>query len=295
MSTFSETSDRFLSHLEAQRRVGDSTITLYTLQKKWLDQWFDGVDIRKIDRKKVLELKQEIASKGWGTAKMNQILIVLRLVLRYAEEDEGEDVLSPRMIEQFPKGRTTPVFLSDKEAADFLAAFDDTYDGKRCAMLARFLMTTGLRISEALPIRMGDIDFERKEIVVKGKGGKHRVVYFTDELAVDLQEWKIYREGRGFFSNCTLFCNENLKSFSRIRVCQKFEKAGMRAGLEKRVTPHVLRHTFATRALRKGMGIRSLQVLLGHSAISVTERYTHLVPEHVREDYNRVFTEMAAV
>ena len=148
-------------------------------------------------------------------------------------------------------------------------------------LIVALLSETGLRVSELLSIRVGDIDFASSQVRVVGKYGKERVV-FMGPLS--------YRVVAEFVKARSLTPRDKLLSMSYQAVYKRLKGLARRAGLDaSRVTPHVLRHTFATEALRRGISLPALQRLLGHSDIKVTQLYLHLVTDDIKREYERVF------
>lgn len=176
----------------------------------------------------------------------------------------------------YPKvARRLPAILSPEEVAQFLRAVARP---KHHAALS-LLYATGLRISEALALTCGDIDARRMLITVRqGKGMKDRFVVLSPHLLTLLREyWR--NEGRtGGASSSWLFLGDGLpeRPLSKRTLRKACAMAARKAGLTKKVTPHLLRHCFATHLLEAGDGLRSIQVLLGHARISSTAIYTHV-------------------
>ncbi|RLG72046.1 MAG: integrase [Thermoprotei archaeon] len=169
--------------------------------------------------------------------------------------------------------------LSSDEISKLLNASRDLLD----IVIVRFLLETGLRAEEALNVRVKDIDFERGEVKVrKGKYGEFRVAFFSKELGEILKLWITVK---------VLSKDDKLIPLTYVGLWKRLKSLAKRAGVEySKVRPHVLRHTFATEALRKGMDLISLKNILGHSDVKITQIYTHLVKEDLREKYFKTFS-----
>ncbi len=167
------------------------------------------------------------------------------------------------------KKRSLPVVLSRAEITDML----DRTEYKKHKCVIELLYKTGLRVSELVALRIQDIDFDRGLIqVVSGKGGKDRVTLLPPALFKTLLKQKSLKRSSDF-----LFTNPNTHSSMSTASIQKIVKqAAARAGILKNVTPHTLRHTFATHLLEKGLDIRYIQELMGHSSITSTQIYTRV-------------------
>jgi integrase/recombinase XerD len=171
--------------------------------------------------------------------------------------------------------RNPPAVLSKDEVKALINA---CFNGKS-KLLVQFLYSSGLRVSECLNIKIEDIDFNQKICLVKqGKGKKDRATLLSDTLAAQLRE---YFEQEGLSSGL-IFRNKKGKALS-VRNAQKIvSSTAKRAGITKCVTPHKLRHSFATHLLDSGVSIRVIQELLGHSNLQTTQIYTRVSKEHLR-------------
>jgi len=175
-----------------------------------------------------------------------------------------------------------PVALTDAEVGRLMAGLHtQSATGLRNRALLQVMVGGGLRLAEALALRVGDVDLERGMLRINlGKGGKDRVVPVGNETVRWLTDWVERREALGYDGRATLFCGirthgAQLKS----RAVQRLvERLAREAGIEKRVTPHTLRHTFATRLLRSGFNLREVQQMLGHAGVATTQIYTHVDP-----------------
>lgn len=199
---------------------------------------------------------------------------------------------------QLPKiGRALPKFLTEKETEALLAALNPGLgyrDAKLAAALqARdramlvLLYATGLRVSELLSLTTHSIDLEQEYLRVKGKGEKERIVPFATAAGDELRAW--LKESRGVLrpAGDPLFVNHQGRPLSRQSFWKILAELARNAGIRKTVSPHVLRHSFATHLLQAGMNLRSLQMLLGHSDLSTTQIYAHVTPEHLKDAHKR--------
>ncbi|MCE4610700.1 MAG: tyrosine-type recombinase/integrase [Desulfurococcales archaeon] len=166
--------------------------------------------------------------------------------------------------------------LSWRDVEALLAASKDLYD----ALIVALLAETGMRASEMLSLTFEDVDLSRGVARVRGKYGKERIVVLGPMSRMLLAEAAALSGGRG-----------RVIPLSYKAVYKRLKKLAERAGVDpKRVRPHVLRHTFATEALRRGMSLSALQKILGHSSLRITQLYLHLSDEDVVREYNRAFS-----
>ena len=201
-------------------------------------------------------------------------------------DDPTENLGSPRV------GRTVPKFITEDEVKQLLgtAADTGTPEGRRDASILELLYATGLRVSEMVGLNVQDIDFEEGFIRTWGKGAKERIVYVYPEALSNLRAYiggarvELLGSKRG---GTALYVNQRGERLTRQWVWNILKASAKKAGIDTKITPHTLRHSFATHLLQNGASLRHVQELLGHSSISTTQVYTHLTDSHVREEYER--------
>lgn len=186
-----------------------------------------------------------------------------------------------------PKGwEKLPKFLNFDEVDKILHVFDlNSPIGYRNKILIEFLYSTGCRVSEVLSIKISDIDLKRGFVKVLGKGSKERVVPIYEKLLDIIPDYLRIRHT--YFvkdrDNGYLFLNKNGGKLSRVMCFNIIKKACKDANINKNVSPHTIRHSFATHLLTNGADLRTIQLLLGHSNISTTEIYTHITDNRSRD------------
>lgn len=182
-----------------------------------------------------------------------------------------------------------PDVLSVQEVYQLLNAVDtSTPYGARNRMMLELLYACGLRVSELLALRISDVHIPEQWVRVLGKGGKERLVPMAPTTAHHLQTY--LEEIRPLFSPASdqeadlLFLNRRGRKLTRIYVYMIVQEAAHTAGISRKISPHTLRHSFATHLLEGGAGLRTVQELLGHALITTTEIYTHVTAEHLRRE-----------
>ena len=157
----------------------------------------------------------------------------------------------------------------------------DTTKGLRDRAMIEVLYSCGLRVTELITLRVSDLFFGEGYIRVIGKGDKQRLVPISD---LARERISLYLEGRKAAKSNeeVLFLNNRGRQLTRVMIFTILRQAALRAGIDKKISPHTLRHSFATHLLEGGAGIRQVQELLGHESILTTEIYTHLEAEHLR-------------
>lgn len=199
-------------------------------------------------------------------------------------EDPTEALGSPRV------GRTLPKFLPEEDVTKLLdtAYRSGTNEGQRDAVIMELLYATGLRVGELVSLNLQDVDVSEAYIRCMGKGSKERIVHLypkaLEELRRYLKTSRIALLGHRR-TEPSLFVNHRGERLTRQWVWTILKNYGQKAGITQNITPHTLRHSFATHLLQNGASLRHVQELLGHSSISTTQVYTHLTNGYVQKEY----------
>ena len=199
-------------------------------------------------------------------------------------EDPTESLGSPRV------GRTLPKFLPKEDVALLLdtAYKSGSNEGQRDAVIMELLYATGLRVGELVSLDLQDVDLSESYIRCMGKGSKERIVHLypkaLEELRRYLKSVRIALLGHRR-TEPSLFVNHRGERLTRQWVWTILKTYAQKAGIEQNITPHTLRHSFATHLLQNGASLRHVQELLGHSSISTTQVYTHLTNGYVQKEY----------
>lgn len=220
----------------------------------------------------------------------NYYLIALRAFLKYLRKRDVES-LNPERIELAKVPERSLDLISPQELDRLMKAPDlGTIQGLRDRAILELLFSTGLRISELTNLSTDDVDLSRDEFSVRGKGDKIRVVFLSDTAKAAI---KAYLKERKDMSDA-LFVQygKNAKGAKDLRLSpravQRMLKAcAIQAGITRKVTPHVIRHSFATDLLSNGADLRSVQALLGHANIGTTQIYTHVTDKHLRDVHKK--------
>lgn len=225
-------------------------------------------------------------------------LIALRGFLKYLAR-RNINSLDPSLVDLPKTHRPQVTFLHFDEVQDMLDAIDlETETGLRDRAIIELLFSGGLRVSELCKLNRDDINLERKEFVVRGKGSKDRPIFIDESAADRVAAYLAVRHDSlpALFLNNSRHTGETntngdyrrLTPRSIQRIIEKYTRA---AGITKHVTPHTLRHSFATDLLMNGADLRSVQSLLGHSNISTTQIYTHITDTHLKDVHKKFHSE----
>jgi site-specific recombinase XerD len=246
-----------------------------------------------LNRQPANEGKRGIPGTTLKKRTQNYYLIALRAFLKYLAR-EGVATMSPEKIELAKTPERELDLISDKDLKRLLAAPDgDTLTALRDRAILELFFSTGLRVSELCGLPR-DLDLARDEFSVRGKGEKVRVVFLSDAAKDALKAYLAKRTdvddalfihiGRKGARSAKQ--NESLRITPR-SVERSVKHYAIKAGISKKVTPHVLRHSFATDLLENGADLRSVQALLGHANITTTQIYTHVTDQRLRETYKQ--------
>lgn len=184
------------------------------------------------------------------------------------------------------KEKKLPKFLYYNDLLEIINESSKDKDGVRDRLIIEMLYATGVRVSELVNIKLSDIDFNNKRIIVCGKGNKERIVYYGDYAEEVLDK---YLKTHIRKDNNYLFLNSKGEQITDGGIRYIIDNIMKKLSIKTHVTPHVLRHTFATDMLNNGCDIKVVQELLGHSSLKATEIYTHVTNEHLKEVYYKCF------
>ncbi|MFV0485079.1 MAG: site-specific tyrosine recombinase/integron integrase [Candidatus Saccharimonadales bacterium] len=296
----SELIQDFLEGLEIERGRSRLTVRNYDLYLSRLIEFTGDISPKDINqdflRKYRLWLNRYQNEKGKGLSASTQTyhLIALRSFLKYLAKRDIES-LNPTLVELPRVHRPQVTFLHFDEIERILNEIPaDTETGLRDRAIFELLFSSGLRVSELINLNRDHINLQRREFMVRGKGQKDRPVFISKAAASAVQDYLDERQD----SLPALFLNNSrnlgeantsgdyrrLTSRSIQRIIEKYTKA---AGITKHVSPHTLRHSFATDLLMNGADLRSVQSMLGHSDISTTQIYTHITDPHLKEVHEK--------
>ncbi|MBU0707049.1 tyrosine-type recombinase/integrase [Patescibacteria group bacterium] len=220
--------------------------------------------------------------KSIGSSSKARQLACLKSYYKFMEKIYEVEKNPARLIDiNFNKNRALPSFLSQDEVMLLINAPDtSSLEGLRNKMIFELLYSGGLRVSELINLKLTDIDFNEGQVKVLGKGNKERYIPMP-ERTLDLIQAYISRKSDGSNGG-----NGRLINLTVVRIFQLIKEYAQKIGLTKHISPHTIRHTFATHLLDNGADLRVVQELLGHANISTTQIYTHLTTERLKSAYN---------
>ena len=280
--------ERFLDAAWLEQGLSDHTLSAYRNDLQGFARWVGGRHgaLLGARREVLLAYIAARASGGASARTMARLLSSLRKFYRYQvregriDEDPSARIESPRL------GRPLPKSLSEAEVELLLAAPDlDTSLGWRDRTMLELLYASGLRVSELVSLRCAQINLRQGVVQVVGKGSKERLVPLGEEALDWVQRYS--RDVRpellrGRTSDC-LFPGRNDGPMTRHAFWHRLKTYAVRAGIRSSLSPHTLRHAFATHLVNHGADLRVVQMLLGHSDLSTTQIYTHVARERLRD------------
>lgn len=289
---FSEEQKRYLIYLRIEKGLADNTVASYRLQlnqyhRYLIDRHIHYLRVRNSD---LLGFIKQVSRQEKSIATQSHLISVLKSFYGYLVAD-GRINHSPAGSLIFPKKwKTYPEYLDLPEVEKLLNAPDTGGPlGIRDRAILEFLYSTGCRISELTGLRPDNVFLEEGFVRILGKGGKERVVPFGRAAGESLADY-LHHSRRKILkgrSSDALFLNRSGGKLSRQGAWKIVKKYSRKAGLKISISPHTLRHSFATHMIENGADLRSIQMILGHASISTTEIYTHIARDQLRRVFDQ--------
>ena len=288
-----ELSDQFLHYLIVEKGLSKNTIEAYSLGlTRFLNHLSaKGVhEIRDVNKFHVRGFLLGLRKENLSTRTVVRNLVALRTFFRFLNQEGILDSNPVENLESPKMEKTLPEILTLKEIEQILEQPNrQTPLGIRDRAMLEMLYATGMRVSELTHLPTHQVNLEGGFVILYGKGSKERVVPLGSEAI----KWVIsyLKESRGILAKGKespfLFINRSGKGMSRQRFWKNLKDYARKAGLHKRITPHLLRHSFASHLLERGADLRSVQMMLGHVDISTTQIYTHVTGERLKKIHQR--------
>lgn len=283
--------DRFIGFMQLERGLSANTRSAYVSDTaKLLDAYSLHTDdeLANVTMENVEQFIADLADLGIQARSRARILSGIRAFFRYLKMEHIVDT-DPTLLIRTPKiGVRLPEVLTVDEIDAMTAAADlSTPLGRRNRTIIETLYGCGLRVSELCGLQINNINFDDGYVIVVGKGSKQRLVPLSDYardlileyIRTDRADVPIQRDSQG-----TLFLNRRGRGLTRMMVFYIIRDLAAAAGIKKTVSPHTLRHSFATHLLEGGANLRAIQQMLGHESIATTEIYLHLDNSRLREE-----------
>lgn len=281
---------RFDAYLMVERGLSENTVEAYNDDVQKLIDYFDDVELSPVDATEndLHGFLSGLFDLGIAPKSQARILSGIKTFYKFLKI-EGYIDNNPTVLIESPRlGRKLPTVLTVEEIDAMIAAIDlDEPEGQRNRAIIETLYGCGLRVSELVGLRISQIYTEDEYIIVEGKGGKQRLVPISTTALDEIKKYiNGYRSQLKIKRGCDdiLFLNRRGGMLTRVMVFYIIKKLCLLAGIEKNVSPHTLRHSFATHLLEGGANLRAIQQMLGHEDISTTEIYVHIDRSRLRQE-----------
>jgi len=285
------TIDNYLAYLRDVRRMSPNTVESYARDLAALGAFAEkrGVDVSTLDRRDLEAFVRGLMASGLAPRSTARAVACVRGFYRFLAVEQKRDVSQADDL-RAPRGwPALPKFLSLEEVDRLLAQPDvSAARGLRDKALISVLYATGLRVSELIALKFPNLHLDEGYLTCLGKGDKERIV----PVGQDATDWlrRYIEQGRPQFVKRTspwVFVNARGGPLSRVGFWKLLKEYGIKAGVSRDLSPHVLRHSFATHLLERGADLRAIQMMLGHADLSTTQIYTHVLEARLRAVYDR--------
>ena len=285
----------FIEYLTVELGLSPNTRLAYERDLRLLQKALklkEQEDLLKVDRKQLLWYLSQLKAQGRSASTIARKLASIKAFYRFLTAERYIKSDPAEVLEAANKGLQLPKVLSIDEVEALLDEPNlGTIEGYRDKTMLEVLYATGMRVSELISIPVGNVDLKMQYLIARGKGSKERIIplgsvavkYLTRYL--EIVRPQLVKEGNKDVKE--LFLSTWGKAMTRQRFYEIIEEYGKQAGIMKKITPHMLRHSFATHMLNNGTDLRVVQELLGHADISTTQIYTHMDMERLREVYEK--------
>jgi tyrosine recombinase XerD subunit len=281
--------DNFLNYLMVEKGLSKNTLESYSRDLRKFINYLEKnnyADVSRVTNLEIMSFLVEIKSQGLSSKSTGRNLSAVRMFFKFLAQEGYLDV-DPSINIESPKIRPNlPSVLSIVEVDSLLSQPDvKTMRGLRDRAMLELLYATGVRVSELVNLKLTSINFDVGYIIAFGKGSKERIIPLGDTAKHYVKEYLVTARPKhvtGMISPF-LFLNPSGKKFSREGFWKMLKRYALKAGINKKISPHTLRHSFATHLLERGADLRSVQIMLGHVDIATTQIYTHITQERLKK------------
>jgi len=277
--------NKFLKYLTVVKKYSEYTITNYKIDL--LELYDFTTDLINIDNITVREYLDYLYSKNLKRNTISRKLSSLRSFYNYLLNEEIIKINYFKEISKIKKDGSLPKYIKDNDLEKLFNSFDKEKSlDQRNLLILEMLYATGIRVGELVNIKLNDIDFYNKSIKILGKGRKERIVFYGS-FCEDILDLYLNNGRRDLLkgNNDYLFLNKNGTKLSSRYIGKMIDNVIRKCEVDYHISPHTLRHTFATDMLNAGADLMSVKELLGHSSINTTSIYTHITNEQIKKVY----------
>jgi tyrosine recombinase XerC len=280
--------DKFMNYLKVERNASVHTLTNYSVDLKDFGAFLEGRDINDVGhldmRRFLARMRTANYSKRTMARKLSGLRSFFKFLYRegYIKSNPMTAVTTPKLDKKLPK------FLDAERIAKFVQAPDDrTVSGLRDRAILETLYSTGIRVSELVGMKLNDVDFISGVMKVFGKGSRERMVPIGEPALNAIRRYADKRAASFVKDKESVFLNKSGRRLTDRSVRRIVDKHIRTCAIGEKISPHSLRHSFATHLLDRGADLRSVQELLGHQNLSTTQIYTHVTTERLKSVYDK--------
>lgn len=280
--------EKFINYLKVEKNSSDHTIKNYGIDLKVFSDFLGDKDISSVDHLALRRFLADMRAKNYSKRTVARHLASLRTFFKFLfregliKTNPATAVITPKLDKKLPN-----ILDADKIDRLMQAPPDKTTAGLRDRALFETLYSTGARVSELVGLDSDDVDFISGVVKLFGKGKKERIVPIGEPALKAIRQYMKSREGRNVKDRNAIFLNKAGGRLTDRSVRRILDKHISAASIEMKVSPHSLRHSFATHLLDRGADLRSVQELLGHMNLSTTQIYTHVSTERLKAVYDK--------
>jgi len=284
---------KYLNFIKLEKRLSPNSVEAYTRDLSDFLGFLEGkgLSVTSADSVNVSEYVIHLSKdKKFSDRSLARSISSLRGFFKFLLEDDYITSEMLEILEPVKLSKALPTFLTIDEIERLFSVIDtSTPPGQRDRTMLELFYSSGLRVSELIDLKIGNIHRKDMILLVFGKGSKERAVPYSDDAAeylhhyLDRMRHRLIKQGD---FNEYVFINNRGGKFSRQGIWKKLKQFAKAAGITKDVSPHKLRHTFATHLLEGGADLRSVQMLLGHASINTTEIYTHVEQTAIKKEFD---------
>ncbi len=278
--------EEFIDYLRFEKKYSENTISSYKRDLNKINSYLkkDFIKLTKADIQKYIQNLSKNESSNTISRTISSLKSFYKFleINKYTNTNPLTTIISPKTARKLPK------VLSEEEVNKLLDInLNNDFDYRNKAML-ELMYSSGLRVSELINLTVNDVDLKNSLVRIFGKGSKERIVPLNDYATEALNNYILYHRPKLFKQkeNNYLFLNNHGNQMTRQGFFKTLKKIAKEKGIKSELSPHTLRHSFATHLLKYGADLRSIQELLGHSDISTTQIYTHITNEMLEKNYH---------
>lgn len=288
MSTDDEIAD-FISYIASEKGLALNTVEAYRRDSEAFASFLKGKGITSIaeaEQRHIVDFLGSLRSADYASASVCRAMIAIKVLFRFMLREGSVKANIAHSLDTPKLWQLIPEVLTTDEVEALLHAPDTTsMEGARDKAILEVLYGSGLRVSELCSLDIYSID--ERSLKVMGKGSKERIVPIGEMAIAAVDDYLIrFRSEFESEKERALFLTKNGRRIDRTAVWKMIKKYAKGAGIEKNISPHTMRHSFATHLLDNGADLRIIQEMLGHASISSTDRYTHVSRSHLQEAFN---------